>query len=95
MPYLAGSSFAFAAHSSQQTVISRPPTFTFRPPSFMSQSHTGHFSKLMASPVAESCATATMAPGGSRASKVGRGAGLDFQIPAQFAEAPGGALAQL
>jgi hypothetical protein len=39
--YLAIASFA---QSSQQTVISFPPTVTLTPPSLISQSHTGHFS---------------------------------------------------
>src|SRR5262245_9386183 len=41
--YFAGFSSAFFAQSSQQTVISLPPTLTLIPPSLMSQSHTGHF----------------------------------------------------
>src|ERR1700752_2030051 len=40
--YFAGSSSAFFAQSSQQTVISLPATLTLIPPSLMSQSHTGH-----------------------------------------------------
>jgi hypothetical protein len=34
---------ASLAQSSQQTVISLPPTVTFTPPSVISQSQTGHF----------------------------------------------------
>jgi len=34
---------ASVAHSSQQTVISVPPTVTLTPPSLISQSQTGHF----------------------------------------------------
>jgi hypothetical protein len=41
--YFAGLALAFFAQSSQQTVISLPPTFTWIPLSLISQSHTGHF----------------------------------------------------
>jgi hypothetical protein len=46
--YFAGLALAFFAQSSQQTVISLPPTFTWIPPSLISQSHTGHFFVFMA-----------------------------------------------
>src|SRR5262245_10835207 len=46
--YFAGLALAFFAQSSQQTVISVPPTFTGIPPSLISQSHTGHFFVFMA-----------------------------------------------
>src|SRR5262249_51316367 len=49
-PYFSGSSRALSAQSSQQTVISLPPTVTFLPPSLISQSHTGHFSTFMGRP---------------------------------------------
>ena len=41
--YFAALSIAFMAPSSQQTVISLPPTLTLIPPSVISQSQTGHF----------------------------------------------------
>src|SRR5262245_23729024 len=45
--YLEGSAFAAFTQSSQQTVISLPPTLTLIPPSLISQSQTGHFVEAM------------------------------------------------
>src|SRR5262249_80472 len=50
-PYFAGLSFAFFAQSSQQTVVSLPPTFTLIPSAWIFQSHTGHFFVFMRPPL--------------------------------------------
>lgn len=60
--YFAGSAFTFPAQSSQQTItITRSSSWTFLPPSLISQSHTGHLSVFMRS-LSVSCVGATLAP---------------------------------
>src|SRR5262249_33993739 len=88
--YFAGFSSAFFAQSSQQTVISLPPTLTLIPPSLMSQSHTGHFLVFfISSPFSLSLSFAATCKGAAGVSDeemiVGRGKS-DFQILAHFAK---------
>src|SRR5258708_10894148 len=45
------SALAFSTQSSQQTVISFPPTVTVIPPSVISQSQTGHFTDSILPPI--------------------------------------------
>lgn len=89
-PYFAGVSSAFFAQSSQQTVISLPPTLTLIPPSLMSQSHTGHFFVFFIKcPFSLSLCFAASCKSGAGVSDeeiVARREKSDFQILAHFAK---------
>jgi hypothetical protein len=88
--YFAGLSSAFVAQSSQQTVISLPPTLTLIPPSLMSQSQTGHFFVFIKISFNLSLSLAAFCTSGAAVSDeeiVARLEKSDFQILAHFAQA--------
>src|SRR5262245_48223733 len=88
--YFAGISSTFFAQSSQQTMISLPPTLTLIPPSLMSQSHTGHFFVFFIwCPFSLSLCFAAPCKSGAGVSDgeiVARREKSDFQILAHFAK---------